>query len=91
MFSATEWVDSDGDDASEGEGVIDYEYENANGNGNIQNEDKLPEALVEVIKSLSIIEKVKNAKLKKYETFFNTKICIFFLFFTALEKSTSFT
>uniref|UniRef100_A0A0A1XJ21 HEAT repeat-containing protein 3 n=1 Tax=Zeugodacus cucurbitae TaxID=28588 RepID=A0A0A1XJ21_ZEUCU len=53
-----EWVDTDGDDASEGEGVIDYEYESANGNGNIQNEDKLPEALVEIIKSLGIIEKL---------------------------------
>lgn len=56
----TECVDSEGDDASEGEGVIDYEYENANGNENLQNEDKLPEALLEIIKSLAIIEKVNN-------------------------------
>ncbi|XP_017483259.1 PREDICTED: HEAT repeat-containing protein 3 [Rhagoletis zephyria] len=53
-----EWVDSDGEDASEGEGVVDCEIENANSNGDIQDGDKLPAELVEMIKSLGIVQKL---------------------------------
>ncbi|XP_054743924.1 HEAT repeat-containing protein 3 [Anastrepha obliqua] len=53
-----EWVDSEGEDASEGEGVVDYEVENSNSNGDIQDLDKLPAELVEIIKSLGIVQKL---------------------------------
>uniref|UniRef100_W8CCF5 HEAT repeat-containing protein 3 n=1 Tax=Ceratitis capitata TaxID=7213 RepID=W8CCF5_CERCA len=51
-----EWVDSDGEESSEAEGVVDYDNENSN--GDTQNEEKLPAELVQIIKSLEIVQKL---------------------------------
>ncbi|XP_067621525.1 HEAT repeat-containing protein 3 [Eurosta solidaginis] len=53
-----EWVDSEGEDASESEGILDYDISNANGNEDIHDEDKLPAELIEMIKNLGIVQKL---------------------------------